>query len=163
MHTTTLYPQPYTKRTGAKRRILDLYLLKGYFTQFLSQNSKFRRLFEVSSPKKTCILNSNTLIRTSQEKSWGLSLLLLVGEQSRNFACLILRLIEPFYLTVDKTARLALIEPLNKVDSSLLSPSAVRSHRAIKKEEPSTKMRLCWFFKSATVSRLPYAFQVSPH
>lgn len=44
----------------------------------------------------------------------------------------------PFYLTVDKTARLALMKPLT-VGSSLPSPSAVQSHRAIKKRRTGTR------------------------
>lgn len=82
-----------------------------------------------------------------------LSRLLSGVGQRRTFDCHISRLKEPFYLTGDKSARLALIEPL----SWFFSFVPIRSSLAWgnkKKEEPHQRGKSCSSSMIANQSRL---------
>lgn len=90
-------------------KLLDLYSKKTIYFIFCRENQIFRRLFRVSGRSKTCILNSNTLIR--QVYPFGVESPVVGGGTLQEFFLPYLATKEPFFLTADKAARLALIEP----------------------------------------------------
>lgn len=99
---TSLYA--YTREFG----LLDLYSKKTIYLIFSRKNSNFCRLFRVSSRLTTLILS--TPFQLSCVRGFWVACCRVVG-QSRTFDSHISQLKEPFYLTGDKSARLALIEP----------------------------------------------------
>lgn len=111
----------------------------------LSQKLKFSSPFQSIEPLESAYPDALSAI-------CGLMVLsrLLSGVgQSRAFDSHISQLKEPFYLTDDKSARLALIEPPKM--PSPLSPSAVHLLRATKKEEPHLQ-EFDWLFSFSEVS-----------